>query len=469
MGTLGTCCCGCCLEPGDMPYTSVKLIAPLDDCEGGLGGGGAGGGIIGGIGIGGGGIGPGDPTYPETSFIQATCCYVADFDLVCQQYTEHCGVWASQDLDFSYKAEFYKLKASYLDNPGSGDCQCTLVQTKLVDFHRTDKIYWVARYKLKAIRIHVGKISVQCDGDPNSSCKFYVAASYVFEVCESALSWSGGVSIYPEFTIDYTCTGNYRAGNCSLTSTWQEASSVNNCTDVLAQDPWNFCNSLDTKVISRIKLFDTLPTGQVTITNSDLPPVGCCGGETGCNVIGSPCGLELISNCVPNLPAYNGTEMTYFCQSSIYPNPGPPPYADGCEIVVGCPEVKAKQSVDFGCKEYVFDSESGCYELIQTSIKNVPGVDQFTCGFCVTAEGTSYYFSDMYGTFHDCGVPGICTTGDCCFDFGTPEIQYNCQEFVSDEHCRVDISDYTCNIGALQTHTTGAFCFNLPTVTIELI
>lgn len=471
MGTLGTCCCDCCLEPQEMPYASVKLIAPLDDCEGGLGDGlGGVGQGIGGVGVGGGG--EEIPQYPEASFSPLSCCYMATFELACQQYTEHCGLWASQDLDFSYKAEFYKLRPSYLGTPGQGSCDCDLVQTKLVDYDRTDKIYWVARYRLKTIKIHVGKISVQCDGDESPSCKYYVAASYVFEVCETAFGWTGGVSIYPEFTIDYTCTGDYRPGNCSLTSTYQEASTVNNCTDVLNQDPWQFCESSSIKIISRMKLYDSLPTGQISITNADLPPVSCCGNDTNCVVLGSPCALSLVDNCVPNLPTYNGDPMDYFCQQVVGNNPGPPPYGDGCQITIECPEIQTKASFDATCEEYVLDAQTGCYELVDRSIVNVPGIDQFTCGYCDTEGGRVHYYLDMYGTFSDCGAPALCTTGECCFDEVSPEIQYNCQEFISSgqsQHCRVDISDYQCTVGNVQTHSTGAFCFNLPTVTIELV
>jgi hypothetical protein len=45
MGTMGSCCCDCCLDAEDMPFTSVSLIAPTDDCEGGLGDGLGGGGV----------------------------------------------------------------------------------------------------------------------------------------------------------------------------------------------------------------------------------------------------------------------------------------------------------------------------------------------------------------------------------------------------------------------------------------
>ena len=467
MGTLGTCCCGCCLEPADMPYTAVQLVAPLDDCEGGLGDG------LGGAGQGiGGGGNPETPTYPEASFSQANCCYLATFNLACQDYTEHCGLWASQTLDFSYKAEFYKLRPTYLEEPGEPDCQCTLVQTKLVDYASTQKNIWLARYRLKAIQIHVGKISVQCDGDESPACKFYIAASYIFEICEYTTGW-----FYPEYTIDYTATGNYRPGNCSVTNTWQEASTINDCTDLLATDPWNVCNQLDTKVISRIKLFDTLPTGQISITNADLPPIGCCGGETGCEVFGQPCGLELVDNCIGNLPAYNGAAPNLFCQRESV-SPGPPPYADGCEILIGCPEVLEKTAFDATCDKFVLDEVTGCYERVDQTIINVPGNDDFTCGYCDSETGErTIYYADMYGTFGSEPVPGLCTTGECCFNEESPETQYNCPEFVDttdsafaeEEFCRIDITDYTCTVGSLTTHTTGAFCFNLPTVTIELI
>jgi hypothetical protein len=45
-----------------------------------------------------------------------------------------------------------------------------------------------------------------------------------------------------------------------------------------------------------------------------------------------------------------------------------------------------------------------------------------------------------------------------------------CQEFAfaGNSLCQVDIVDYTCQIDPVQTYETGAFCYNLPSVTIEL-
>ena len=466
MGCFGKCACPCCLEPEDMPYESVSLIAPLDDCEGGLGGGG--------IGIGGPG-GPGEPIYQSAEFIPAGCCFTADFNLGCEEYVEHCGVWAQQDLDFAYKVEYYRPTISYHNATGGHDCDCVLIQTANVVYSRTDKIYWVARYKLKTIRIHVGKVLVRCDGDEAPACKYYVAASYVFEVCDYPLLWDAGVTLFPEYQIDTTCTGNYRPGNCSYTGTSQEASTINNCQDVLDADPWQFCSETEIKIISRIKLYDALPSGQITITNADLPPVSCCGSETGCIVSGQPCGLQLISNCVPNLPAYNGDPASdyYFCQQPLGGNPGLSPDDEGCEnIVVGCPQIEGKQSIEAICEGYTFDAESGCYVYDGSKPDVWPGRDRFYCGYCETDEGIVKYYSDMYGTFGACAFAGLCLTGECCFTFDNPETQFACQEFYSDifgsPFCNVTISNYTCTIGELQTNTVGAFCFNLPSVTIEL-
>jgi hypothetical protein len=448
-----------------MPYESVSLISPLDDCEGGLGGGS--------IGIGGPG-GPGEPIYPSAEFNPAGCCFTADFNLGCQEYVEHCGVWAQQDLGFAYQVEYSRPTISYHGEPGDHDCSCVLIQTENVTFSRTDKIYWVARYKLKTIRIHVGKVLVRCDGDEAPACKYYVAASYVFEVCDYPLLWDAGVTLFPEYTIDTTCTGNYRPGNCSYTGTSQEASTINNCQDVLNADPWQFCSETEIKIISRIKLYDALPSGQITITSADLPPVSCCGSETGCIVSGQPCGLQLIDNCVPNLPTYNGPPASdhYFCQQPTGGLPGPPPYAESCEIVVGCPEVEAKQLAEGTCEGYVFDADSGCYAFDGSVLDSWPGLDRFYCGHCETDEGIVKYYTDMYGTFGACAFTGLCLTGECCFTPDNPDAQFSCQEFYGDQfgspYCSVTISDYTCTIGELQTNTVGAFCFNLPSVTIEL-
>ncbi len=463
MSCFGKCGCGCCLDLEDMPYTSVSLISPVEDCGGG--GGNPGGGVGAGV-----GEGEGDPEPPSASFSQGTCCFIADFNLSCQPYAEHCGLWASQHIEYGYAIDTYKPLASYRETSGAHECSCIKVQTERFDVDRTDKIYWVGRNKLVGLRVHVGKVNVTCTGQ-EQACKFYIAVTYIFETCDYALLWSGGVSQWPEFTSSRQCTGHYKDGSCSFTSSFSESSTVNNCTDLLAQDPWGFCNALDRIYISRIKLYDTLPTGQVTITNADLPPVSCCGGSTGCTVSGSPCGLSLVSNCVGNLPMYDGPPMDYFCQKATGPEPvnppGSPPYPDNCEITIGCPTIKPKEEIQGGCEGYVFHEQSGCYRREFLGTQSYPGFDQLVCGYCDTDAGRIYYVVAA-GVAFPCGQD-LCLTGECCIDL-TLQTTEPCQEFAfaGNSLCQVDIVDYTCQIDPVQTYETGAFCYNLPSVTIEL-
>ena len=460
MGCFGKCGCPCCLDPEDMPFTSVSLIAPIDDCEGGLGG------PIEDIGIGGGG----GLIYPSASFSQAGCCYVADFDLGCQSYVKNCAVLATVDIDYGLNVDYYRNKASYINPGGTPDCPCIKVQSSRIDSHVRHKAWWLERHKLIGIQIHVGKANVTCSGG-EPACKFYVAATYIFEACEFILGWNSGTSFYPEYTVDHECTGVYRAGTCSYTGSSQSASTVNDCNDLLSEFPEQFCNSLGRKYISRIKLFDALPTGQVSITNADLPPVSCCGGATGCTIAGSPCGLNLDSNCVGNVPQF--TDILYLgCQSQAANpiGPGEPPYNEDCEIVMGCPEVQSKTAEPDGtCEYFVFESETGCYEQKQPVVTAPrPGQDTLSCGFCDTEGGRVYYgffFTEICnaGSF-------LCLTGECCLALEDRNIQFPCKEFSDTDSgfCRVDISNFTCDISEVQHYSGGAFCYALPTVTIQL-
>jgi len=461
MGCFGKCGCPCCLDAQDMPFTSVSLIAPTDNCEGGLGGGG---GDIGGVGIGGGGVGQ---QYPSASFSQANCCFVADFNLGCQEYVKNCAVLATVDMDYGLNVDYYRSKASYIQPGGTPDCPCIKVQSSRIDSHVRHKAWWLERHKLIGIQIHVGKINVICT-DGEQACKFYVAATYAFETCEFILGWGIGASFYPEYTVDHTCTGVYRNGTCSYSGTSQSASSVNNCNDLKAGFPDQYCTAGQRRYFSRIKLYDTLPTGQISITNADLPPVNCCNGSTGCTVTGSPCGLNLDSNCMPNLPQFSDS-LSLGCQG--YTNgPGEPPYPDGCSILSGCPEVLTKTAEPDGvCEYFVFDSASGCYEQKQSiNTAPKPGRDRLVCGYCESGTGRDYY---EYPFEEICNAGNfLCLTGQCCLSLEDRNIQFACKEFSDPDSsfCRVDISNYSCSIGSVQHYTAGAFCYALPTVTIQL-
>ena len=463
MGTMGKCCCGdCCLTPELMPFTTVSLIAPTDDCEGGLGGGGDPGGGVGA------GVGEGDPdpvTYPTASLIDSGCCYTAEFNLACQEYTEHCGLYASQDVDFAYKTDLYKAKASYLEELGEHECPCIKVQSYDFTYNGAGKFYWAARYKLKSIMIHVGRVNVVCAGSESPACKYYVAATYKFEYCDAILP-------IQEYVLDTVLTGHYKVDQCSTTETFQQTSSINSCQNLLDADPWGSCPVGEGYNISRIKLFDSLPTGQVSITDADYPPFSV-GGSSGCVLQSHPCGLNVIDNCIANLPAYNGPPpSTYWFCTPVGDNT-PPLDTEGCFIDAGCPTIETKTGINPGCQQFVFNEQASCYQYKGLGSVDYPGLDMLLCGYCIIDGVTTKYYSNLFGTLPGGAVPppDFCETGGCCFlgfEFGQPVGIYNCQEFSTDQNCRRDILDYTCSIGDLVTYTTGSFCFNLPTVTIQL-
>lgn len=468
MGTLGVCCCGdCCLTAEEMTLTTVELIAPIDDCEGGLGGGGGPGGGVGA------GVGDPDPEieYPSASFAPSLCCFTADFNLGCQEYTEHCGLYASQDVNFSYQSDIYKSKASYLDEPGEHDCPCVKIQTREVTYDGTGNIYWAARYKLTQIKIHIGKVNVVCSGSETPVCKYYLAATYQFEFCEVVLP-------VLEYVLDIVATGHYKVDQCSTTETIQTTSQINSCQDLLDADPWASCNSSTNFRTTRIKLFDTLPTGTISITDADYPPFSV-GGSSGCLLQSQPCAINVVDNCVANLPTYNGLPpSTYWFCTPVGDNT-PPLDTEGCFIDGGCPEVEEKSAITIDCEHFEYNAQVGCYELKGWASQEYPGIDLFYCGYCTIDGVTTRYYTELFGTyFTEWLYPDLCDTGACCFDgfdAGFPLPLYNCKEFNTNvlnqedaRTCRADIIDFTCAIGELQTYETGAFCFNLPTVTVRL-
>ena len=463
MGTMGGCCCDCCLDAEDMPFTSVSLIAPTDNCEGGLGDGLGGGGV----GVGG---GPEVPIYPSANFVPVNCCFTADLNLACQQYTKNCAVLATLQTDISAKFEYYRRRIPYLaDGNDPVSCPCELIQSNLVSEQTIHKAWWLERHKLIALRVHVGKIRVQCSGE-ESACKYYVAVSYIFEHCEFVLGWdASGITFYPEFTNTYDCTGVYRDGTCSFSNQFENTSTINDCNDLMAAFPAQYCSESQQKIISRIKLFDTLPTGQISITDADYPPVSCCGGSTNCTITGSPCGLSIIDNCMQNLPQYS-EPLALFCQR--LDAAGEPPYSEGCEIVVGCPVIRNLPGPEsLQCSNYfIYNETVDCFVLVggqSAGSGNVITSTTLSCGYCVEDGQTNW--ANVGPILLDLCAPGatLCLTGECCQNELVNSPQFVCQEFY-DGLCATVISDLSCTVGEVQYFTGGAFCFNLPTVTIQL-
>jgi hypothetical protein len=425
------------------------------------------GGPIAGIGIG----SIGGLIYPSANFVPVNCCFIADFNLACQEYTKNCAVLATLQTDISAKFEYYRRRIPYLaDGNDPVSCPCELIQSNLVSEQTIHKAWWLERHKLVGLRVHVGKIRVQCEGG-ESACKFYVAVSYIFEHCEFVLGWdASGVTFYPEFTNTYDCTGVYRDGTCSFSNQFENTSTINDCNDLMAAFPAQYCSESQQKIISRIKLFDTLPTGQISITDADYPPVSCCGGSTNCTVSGSPCGLAIIDNCMPNLPQYAET-LAVFCQR--FSAAGEPPYAEGCEIVVGCPvirEIPFPEGVDDRCPDYfVYNEEVDCFVAVasRAGSGNLIESTVVNCGYCI--EDGQTIQGDYPALLVDLCAPGatLCLTGECCQNELANSPQFVCQEFY-DGLCATVISDLDCTVGEVQYFTGGAFCFNLPTVTIQL-
>jgi hypothetical protein len=443
-----------------MPFASVSLIAPIDDCEGGLGG------PIAGIGIG----SIDGLIYPSANFIPVNCCFTADFNLACQEYTKNCAVLATVPTEISATFEYYRRRIPYLaDGNDPVSCPCELIQSNLVREETIHKVWWLERHKLIALRVHVGKIRVQCSGE-ESACKYYVAVSYIFEHCEFVLGWdASGVTFYPEFTNSYDCTGVYRDGTCSFSNQFENTSTINDCNDLMAAFPAQFCSESQQKIISRIKLFDTLPTGQISITDADYPPFSCCGGSTGCTVTGSPCGLSIIDNCMPNLPQYTET-LALFCQR--FDAAGEPPYAEGCEIIVGCPVIRNLPGPEsLQCSGYfIYNETVDCFVLVggqSAGSGNVITSTTLSCGYCVEDGQTNW--ANVGPILSDLCAPGatLCLTGECCQNELVNSIQFVCQEFY-EGLCATVVSDLSCTVGEAQYFTGGAFCFNLPTVTIQL-
>jgi len=466
MSTMGNCCCDCCLSVEEMPYDSVTLIAPAEDCNGGLDGEG--------VGVGGGGAGIGDPEDPSASFVRFGCCEVARFNLNCQEWsTEHCSLYATQEFGVEFSYDDYKIKLSYADelDPETYECPCIHTQTTKVEDLRKYWLYFYERHKLKAIEIKVGKVATKCTGEETPICRFFIAADYIFDV---EYCFNNSARNYQRLDVD--CTGVYRDGSCSYTNSYIEEFGEDS--DDCPEGPYFPCAfSLTREVrISRIKLYDTLPTGQVTITNADLPPVNCCGDEAGCVVTQNPCGLNLVSNCINLLPSYEGD--IYFDNPCSDPETG--------EAV--CPFVEAKTNISIGTVGYVRAPLIGtdCYTTTivgpfgdWTCTDTYAGLDQLLCpGEDINGDPIPFYDSGLPGCYAttvtppalNCVIVGCDELGGECgyVDPNTGGIVTAPCGDLGDPICRRDIEDFACNKPSSVTVGNGNVCFTLPTVTIEV-
>lgn len=481
MSKIGKCCCNdCCLDEGEMPYTSVTLKSPYYACEG-----------------------SGSPVYPTENFVKLTCCYQAAFNFEtngqCPPETFNCFLWAKRTLNFSYQVQYYRAEVSYTnsdprieDPPPSLECPCTLVQTKDVDYEGVSRAFLLQSYRLQKITISVGKTFIQCDGDESPVCKYYIATTWDFVVSEDI-----------PFPVHYSkatlsCTGNFQDENCSITNSWIEESGTNS--DACPFDEFEV-NPVSTVVsISRIKFYDTLPApGEITISDADDEPFSCCGGKTGCEITTTGCGILIGTNCIPAAPTYD----EFLNDNPLYTLV---PCGTGGEAGSGAifwdEETQAWLCVQV-CENGYMEADvrssqvywrpadaSYCWELVATCSVQSVGWDKFIsplveCGPRTSnteLEGVSPcgtldvdYVNDVYpnppAVPYCLGgatppEPGLCLNGDCCFyeEFGF-QIEFPCTDLHG--YCGRKIVDFTCD-HVRTDYVVGGTCIPIPTAIFEV-
>ncbi len=422
------------------------------------------------------------PTYPSASFQRRSCCYVAEFNLSCQEWQYDCHLWVKQNFDISYDVAVYDIKTAYASSLPATDCPC--IHTENISYSQSQvvRLYVVNRHKLKKIIVTVGKVLVKCSGDAEPTCKYYVASTWVFD---ANLDYIGGLGFfYPSYaTTTISCTGVYRDGFCSVTNeeTTTNGSASDACPENMAQD-WfeNNTGFVYEFKVSRIRLYDALPTNPVSITDADEPPVSCCGGETGCELQIDPCGLNFVDNCYRFIPPWGGGNLNpAYCQS----------LDENGSLVITCPFVLEKEGVAIKSQAYVTDN-SGCSSTCIGDPSylcegDYPGRDRLICGYGVDSEGNQYPLdypgSVLYcsSPYEFCTVEGCANAGGDCYVYTAPNCNIapaieDCPDLSDrkspsgDESvCRRDITNLDCTIGDPVVYDDWTICFTLPTVTLE--
>lgn len=462
MGKLTTCCCDCCIEPAEMPYTTVTLKAPLGCLDPG-----------GGIGI---GIG-GDPEYPVVNFERQGCCYVADFDIGCQDWIYNCKLMAKQTISASYSRDEYQSKVPYVAYGVEPDCDCIKVQTIASTSTETHRAFLASRHRLKSLSVIVGKALVQCTGDESPSCKYFIAVNYRIE--GDVIQLRQGVLNNAKVNSQTDCTGHYRNGDCSITSSKSESSGwdSDNCPPtetIIAEFENPISSSPIGGVYTRLKFYDTLPSGvDISINDADFPPVNCCGSETGCELKSQPCFMNVEDNCVVISP---GVGFAFF--SSLVCST----FDENGNIVNTCPtkidavgfsrRIKVYR-VDASCP-YWCDNSSQQSLDVYTKVCDFPGFEQLICGYDDNGDPIPFTVPTGAGCEE---ITGLCsytsgcvaTAGGCYLltgpDCGTVAGVQTCQDL--EYLCRVDYTTPTCTIGEVTTYGDFEVCFSIPTATIR--
>jgi hypothetical protein len=486
MGGFGRCCCDCCLEPEEMPYTTATLKLPnATTCEGE------------------------EPSEedPVAEFVRESCCYKARFEFPCEPAQgDTCVLYAKQQGEFSFKAVLYQSQTSLMpagtyDEDSEFGCDCIPVQSRTVSVQSAARLFFRQSHKLKAISISVGKVRVICSGDTQSECKYYIASSWEYEITE-------GISrVQLSSTTTTTCTADYEPNNCSVANSWIDQAGVDSDScSAHDEEDLAFINATSTVTFSRMKLYDTLPdAGDVTVDSGDTLPFSCCDGKTGCTVSNYNCGISIESNCLPPLQAW----------------PQEPGGLGFFRLIPCTLQTTGGLPVGNATPEPVYLNEAGewvCYEVIPNGYETpsqyqvdvyVEGVpcyikSEFDC----TSQGVGfdrigryrgldengqplYTWSTMCGTayvdacdiqpnvscrklFPDCfgggdpPLPGLCQSDDCCSELLPNGAVSTTQCPLLGPWCGYKFENFTCSNSTRSNFTVGNTCVSLPSVTVGL-
>lgn len=246
MGRIGKCCCVCeCLQLGELPNISISNMT-----------GGA--------------------------WIQSECCWTKTFTFnTTPATTTVCApIHSKSDFSVSCEADIYAMRGPtpplFLD-----DCQdfplpleycCdsspTLIGSRESQCHGTWQQRMRVSYRPKNIVVKVSRQNYSCDGQ--QTCKLVIFATYNYQYNFIEMTESDFDSSYSvEDNASEPC---FQQGD-SLTAlpcseSLRGLSASFDCTTALDTDLFGFG-------FTRVKTYDSWPTGAVTFNNSDLMPENC--------------------------------------------------------------------------------------------------------------------------------------------------------------------------------------------------
>jgi hypothetical protein len=464
-----TCCGECCMQPEDMPWTKFVLKNTLAGCTTG------------------GGYSP-----PEAEFLKIGCCYQASMNVDCSsEYL--CQVYAKQTATVSMTLDFYRAKIPYVFPGDTAECQCILTQRHEGERTITAESRFFHRRKLTRIDVTVGKTNYDC-GTGSPVCKYYIAINYWYDTSEFMTDLC--LPAYSQSTI--SCTGLYRDGTCSYTNTFDSSFGSEDCNDLLADGNFDAVGTPGLLIIGRVKYYDSLPTGDVTITNSDVASE--CSFPN-CETANDP-------SCFPAFPEYDGPSPRFFalatsaCSCFVgcipYTDIFETPNLEACYIEEECPTVVHGAAVTYTVPIFdctTVDGNTCCVANGNTCEVSGSEADKFSGCYYIRNKITGEVLFEPLRSYTDI-IPGMnfcpppedpvsagcfnesvnsncdgtnkckdCRTLPCTYVF-CPDLSGSVETIDRFKYCKEEVTDFSCEIGPLEKFTAGNFCVTTPSTTL---